>query len=103
MLADTATRNLAYVALTRGRASNHAYLYQRTVGEGDHQHRDLPEDQEVLTVQTYLLGAVRVAVAVCGSNFSCKDEFVGRLHPLEKTVVPEVRGGPRDVELVFRG
>ncbi len=32
VLADTATRNLAYVALTRGRASNHAYLYQRTVG-----------------------------------------------------------------------
>ncbi len=29
VLADTASRNLAYVALTRGRASNHAYLYQR--------------------------------------------------------------------------
>lgn len=43
VLADTATRNLAYVALTRGRASNHAYLYQRTVGEGDHQHRDLSD------------------------------------------------------------
>ncbi|MEM6110635.1 AAA family ATPase, partial [Mycobacterium sp. 050272] len=41
VLADTASRNLAYVALTRGRASNHAYLYHRAVGEGDHQHRDL--------------------------------------------------------------
>ena len=41
VLADTASRNLAYVALTRGRASNHAYLYQRSSGESDHQHRDL--------------------------------------------------------------
>ncbi|OFJ51183.1 AAA family ATPase [Mycolicibacterium grossiae] len=38
VIADTATRNLAYVALTRGRDTNHAYLYQRTVGEADHQH-----------------------------------------------------------------
>jgi hypothetical protein len=43
VLADTASRNLAYVALTRGRASNHAYLYQRAIGEGNHQHRDLPD------------------------------------------------------------
>ena len=35
MLADTASRNLAYVALTRGRASNHAYLYQRSSGESE--------------------------------------------------------------------
>jgi conjugative relaxase-like TrwC/TraI family protein len=41
VLADTARRNLAYVALTRGRSSNHAYLYQRSIGEGDHQHRGL--------------------------------------------------------------
>jgi hypothetical protein len=44
VLADTASRNLAYVALTRGRQANHAYLYHRAIGEGDHQHRDLPEE-----------------------------------------------------------
>lgn len=38
VLAETASRNLAYVALTRGRASNHAYLYQRDVTEADHTH-----------------------------------------------------------------
>ena len=38
VIADTATRNLLYVAMTRGRDSNQAYLYQRTVGEADHQH-----------------------------------------------------------------
>ena len=42
VLAETASRNLAYVALTRGRAANHAYLYQRDQAEGDHTHsRDL--------------------------------------------------------------
>lgn len=38
VIADTASRNLLYVAMTRGRESNQAYLYQRTIGEADHQH-----------------------------------------------------------------
>ncbi|WP_165827717.1 MobF family relaxase [Mycolicibacterium sp. GF69] len=38
VLAETASRNLAYVALTRGRESNHAYLYQRDQAEADHTH-----------------------------------------------------------------
>ena len=38
MLGENASRNLLYVAMTRGRAANHAYLYQRTTGEADHQH-----------------------------------------------------------------
>jgi conjugative relaxase-like TrwC/TraI family protein len=40
VVADTTTRNLAYVAMTRGRQVNEVYLYERTVGEADHQHRD---------------------------------------------------------------
>ncbi len=43
VLADTASRNLAYVALTRGRASNHAYLYQRDPAD-THHHQDAAED-----------------------------------------------------------
>lgn len=43
VIADTATRNLLYVAMTRGRESNQAYLYQRTTGEADHQHRSPAE------------------------------------------------------------
>ena len=39
VLADTASRNLAYVALTRGRAANHAYLYQRDPTDADHSHQ----------------------------------------------------------------
>ena len=47
VIADTATRNLLYVAMTRGRESNRAYLYQRTVGEADHQHAAATEGVHV--------------------------------------------------------
>lgn len=47
VMGDTASRHLAYVALTRGRDTNHAYLYERAVGEGDHQHRNLSEPDGV--------------------------------------------------------
>ncbi|WP_237573617.1 MobF family relaxase [Mycolicibacterium lacusdiani] len=47
VIADTATRNLVYVAMTRGRDSNQAYLYQRTTGEADHQHRSPAEGVHV--------------------------------------------------------
>jgi conjugative relaxase-like TrwC/TraI family protein len=40
VLGESATRAQLYVAMTRGRESNTAYLYQRTAGDGDHQHRD---------------------------------------------------------------
>lgn len=38
VLSENATRALLYVAMTRGRESNAAYLYQRMAGEADHQH-----------------------------------------------------------------
>ncbi len=43
ILSDRATRNLAYVALTRGRDANHVYLYDTTAGEADHAHTKLDE------------------------------------------------------------
>jgi len=46
VLADTASRNLAYVALTRGRAANHAYLYQRDSTDTAHGH-DVAGAEEV--------------------------------------------------------
>lgn len=38
LMGTQATRTLAYVAMTRGRQSNHAYLYERFRGEMDHEH-----------------------------------------------------------------
>lgn len=38
MLGETASRTQAYVGLSRGRQTNHAYLYTRFSGEADHEH-----------------------------------------------------------------
>jgi conjugative relaxase-like TrwC/TraI family protein len=42
VLGEHTSRNLLYVALTRGRDTNHVYLYERQAGETDHEHRDEP-------------------------------------------------------------
>ena len=41
VLGASATRAAAYVGLTRGRASNSAYLWDKIAGEGDHEHTDI--------------------------------------------------------------
>jgi ATP-dependent exoDNAse (exonuclease V) alpha subunit len=46
VLGENATRAMLYVAMTRGRESNTAYLCQRTASEADHQHRE-HEDMHV--------------------------------------------------------
>ena len=38
LMGTTTTRTLAYVAMTRGRETNKAYLYERFSGELDHEH-----------------------------------------------------------------
>jgi conjugative relaxase-like TrwC/TraI family protein len=38
ILGEGASRAMLYVAMTRGRDNNHAYLYQRFTGEADHEH-----------------------------------------------------------------
>ena len=43
---DTATRSMAYVAMTRGRETNRVYLYERRIGEAAHEHRNLERDPD---------------------------------------------------------
>ena len=38
VLGENTSRALLYVAMTRGRDTNRAYLYERIAGEGDHEH-----------------------------------------------------------------
>jgi conjugative relaxase-like TrwC/TraI family protein len=47
ILSESATRAAAYVAMTRGREHNHAYIYTREPGEADHEHRHVLDDGEV--------------------------------------------------------
>jgi hypothetical protein len=47
VLSEYATRAMAYVAMTRGREHNHAYIYTREPGEADHEHRHVLDDGDV--------------------------------------------------------
>ncbi|MGO9155121.1 MobF family relaxase [Mycobacterium sp.] len=47
VVGETASRAMAYVAMSRGRDNNHVYIYNRAAGEGDHEHRHLLDAAEV--------------------------------------------------------
>ena len=47
VLGESTRRSLLYVAMTRGRETNHAYLYERLGGETEHEH---PEPQSGMHV-----------------------------------------------------
>jgi conjugative relaxase-like TrwC/TraI family protein len=51
VLSESASRAAAYVAMTRGRDHNNAYIYTREDGEADHQHRRLLADDDVHQVR----------------------------------------------------
>jgi conjugative relaxase-like TrwC/TraI family protein len=40
VIAETATRSMAYVAMSRGRDTNQAYIYTRDIAEAEHDHSD---------------------------------------------------------------
>jgi hypothetical protein len=40
ILGEGSTRSMLYVAMTRGRDTNKAFIYQRVTGESDHQHSE---------------------------------------------------------------
>jgi conjugative relaxase-like TrwC/TraI family protein len=65
VLGANASRAMAYVALTRGRNTNHAYIYQRSTNEADHQHSTPVIDPQIHTVHrgttytaAHLLGTI---------------------------------------------
>jgi conjugative relaxase-like TrwC/TraI family protein len=45
ILSEGASRAIAYVAMTRATDDNHAYIYTRESGEGDHEHRPLGDGE----------------------------------------------------------
>jgi hypothetical protein len=50
VLGDNASRAMAYVALTGGRNTNRAFIYQRNTGEADHQHSTPVTDPQIHTL-----------------------------------------------------
>ena len=47
VIGESASRAMAYVAMSRGRDANHVYIYSRAAGEADHEHRHLLDAAEV--------------------------------------------------------
>ena len=47
VVGETASRAIAYVAMSRGRDDNHVYIYRRAAGEADHEHRHLLDAAQV--------------------------------------------------------
>ncbi|MFB1298638.1 MobF family relaxase [Mycobacterium sp. pW049] len=47
ILADTSSRAMAYVGMTRAKDENHAYVYQRISGEADHEHSRLVSGADI--------------------------------------------------------
>uniref|UniRef100_UPI003F9AA763 MobF family relaxase n=1 Tax=Mycobacterium sp. TaxID=1785 RepID=UPI003F9AA763 len=47
VIGETASRAMAYVAMSRGRERNHVYIYRRAAGEADHEHGHLLDAAEV--------------------------------------------------------
>jgi hypothetical protein len=51
ILGAHASRAMAYVAMTRGRQTNEAFLYQSVTGEADHQHTPPVTEPEIHTLR----------------------------------------------------
>jgi conjugative relaxase-like TrwC/TraI family protein len=51
ILGDGSSRAMLYVAMTRGRHSNHAYLYERSGGEADHDHANPVAGEQIHVLQ----------------------------------------------------
>ncbi len=48
VIAESASRAMAYVAMSRGRDTNHAYIYTHFSGEADHEHTTPVADVHML-------------------------------------------------------
>lgn len=82
VIGETATRAILYVAMTRGRQSNNAYLYQRVAGEADHQHRD----REGLHVARR--DSIRVAALLVRDIIGAHGERVRTAHDVDAHTEP---------------
>jgi hypothetical protein len=74
VLGDNTSRATLYVAMTRGRESNTAYLYERMASEGDHEHADVPG------VHVMRRGTSRQAATLIRAIIANRDELPQTAH-----------------------
>ncbi|GLV12101.1 MULTISPECIES: MobF family relaxase [Mycobacterium] len=77
VLGENTTRSLLYVALTRGRESNHAYLYERIAGETEHEHAEQQPGVHVAR-----RGSGRQAAQLVRSIIGTRDERARTAHDI---------------------
>ncbi|GLD45114.1 TraA/ATP-dependent exoDNAse/relaxase [Mycobacterium kiyosense] len=75
VLGENTSRNLLYVALTRGRDSNTAYLYERRAGETEHEHA-----QEQAGVHVARRGTSREAAQLVRTIIGNRDDQARTAH-----------------------
>ena len=92
VLGETTSRALLYVAMTRGRESNTAYLYQRAAGEADQEHRER-EDLHLAS-----RGSDRDAAHLMRNVIGAHDEHANTAHDVSATT--ERRHLPEPVRLL---
>jgi conjugative relaxase-like TrwC/TraI family protein len=68
VLGEHTSRNLLYVAVTRGRDTNHTYLYERAAGETQHEHAQEPQPGVHLTRRGSTAQAARLARAIIANH-----------------------------------
>ena len=87
ILSESTTRAMAYVAMTRGRDHNHAYIYTRQAGEADHEHRHVLDDGEVHQLRR----GTKSSAAHHFRAILANDDRVRTLHAEAERTAPEYR------------
>ena len=78
VLGETTSRAMLYVALTRGRDTNSAYLYERMAGEGEHEHAQ-PDGLHILLLRR---GSGRDAAQLVRGIIANHDEQARTAHDI---------------------
>ncbi|WP_101947687.1 MobF family relaxase [Mycobacterium sp. 3519A] len=83
VLGENSTRAMLYVAMTRGRESNTAYLFQRGVGDGDHEHS---EHEDIYVARR---GSSRDAAHLLRDIIATHDARARTAHDVSATTEPD--------------
>lgn len=86
LIGQRATRSLAYVAMTRGRWSNKAYMYEKFQGELDHEHTSPTGTDDIHIMRR---GSSRSAAAAFYTLLVTNDDWPTTMHAAAAKTEPE--------------
>lgn len=89
VLGEHTSRNLLYVALTRGRDSNTAYLYERRAGETEHEHAEEQAGVHVARRGTSREAAQLVRTIIANRDDQARTAHDVAAHTHDRTQLPQ--------------